>query len=192
MQLYIAIGLIAALALAFVLLVIVPKFGAVTAVDSEIAAAKTELQSAEALLARRQSVKAQAAANEVELMQIANQVPDSPQLPGVIIETQDVANASGVELLSLSAGEISSPPAAADGTVPQYQMLNISVTSEGQWSEMIDFCRRLHGLKRGTRVTDLAFTYTPETEEEDAFINSSATIQVYMMASATTTAPAGQ
>jgi Tfp pilus assembly protein PilO len=192
MQLYIAIGLIAALALAFVLLVIVPKFGAVTAVDSEIAAAKTELQSAEALLARRQSVKAQAAANEVELMQIANQVPDSPQLPGVIIEIQDVANASGVELLSLSAGEISSPPAAADGTVPQYQMLNISVTSEGQWSEMIDFCRRLHGLKRGTRVTDLAFTYTPETEEEDAFINSSATIQVYMMASATTTAPAGQ
>jgi Tfp pilus assembly protein PilO len=192
MQFYIAIGLIAALAVAFTLLVIVPKFGAVTAVDSEIAAAKTELQTAEALLARRQSVKAQAMANDAALMQMANQVPDSPQLPAVIIEIQDVANASGVELLTVSAGEISSPPAAADGSVPQYHMLNISVTSEGQWSEMIDFSRRLHRLKRGTRLTDLAFTYTPETEERDAFINSSATIQVYVMAAASTAAPDGQ
>lgn len=71
-------------------------------------------------------------------------------------------------------------------------MMNISVTSEGQWSEMIDFSRRLYRLKRGTRLTDLAFTYTPETEERDAFINSSATIQVYVMAAASTAAPDGQ
>jgi len=192
MQLYIAIGLIVVLAGAFIFLAIVPKFQAASAVESEIGAAEIELQTAEALLARRQSVKAQAAANEALLMQIANQVPDSPQLPAAIIEIQDVANAAGVELLTLSAGGISSPPTGADGTVPAYHVLSLSITCKGQWFEMIDFTRRLYRLERGTRLTDLAFTYTPETEEEDAFINASGTLQVYVMAAASTGATTGQ
>jgi len=186
MQFYIAIGLIAALAGVFIFLALVPKFRAVSAVEGEIATAEVELQTAEALLARRQGVKAQAAANEALLMQIANQVPDSPQLPATIIEIQDVANASGVELLTLSAGGISSPPTAEDGSTPPYHVLSLSVTCKGQWSELIDFSRRLYRLDRGTRVTDLAFTYTPETEDERAFINASGTIQVYVMAAAST------
>ena len=185
-QLYIAIGIIVVLAGVFIFLAIVPKFQAVSNVEGEIATAEIELQTAEALLARRQGVKAQAAANEALLMQIANQVPDSPQLPATIIEIQDIANASGVELLTLSAGGISTPPTAADGSVPPYNVLSLAVSSKGQWSELIDFSRRLYRLERGTRVTDLAFTYTPETEIEDAFVSATGTIQVYVMAPAST------
>ncbi len=191
-QLYIAIGIITVLAGVFIFLAVVPKFQAVSNVEGEIATAEIELQTAEALLARRQGVKAQAAANEALLMQIANQVPDSPQLPATIIEIQDIANASGVELLTLSAGGISTPPTAADGSVPPYNVLSLAVSSKGQWSELIDFSRRLYRLERGTRVTDLAFTYTPETEIEDAFVSATGTIQVYVMAPASTGATTGQ
>lgn len=194
MQMYIAIGVIAVLTIAFVLLAIVPKFQEASAVDAEIASAQTELQTAQALLARRQSVKAQAAANEVELMQIANQVPDSPQLPSVIIELQDVANAAGVELPTISVGDISAAPVAEDGSSPGYDVVELTIGCTGQWADVIDFCRRINKLDRGTRVTMMTFTYVPETEDVDAHIDASGNLEVYVMpsASATTTAPAGQ
>ncbi|MCK8114409.1 type 4a pilus biogenesis protein PilO [Anaerosoma tenue] len=192
MQMYIAIGVIAVLTIAFVVLAILPKFQQASAVDTEIAAAQTELQTAQALLARRQSVKAQAAANEVELMQIANQVPDSPQLPSVIIELQDVANAAGVELPTISVGDISAAPVAEDGSSQAYDVVELTVGCTGQWADVIDFCRRVNNLDRGTRVTVMTFTYVPETEEVDAYIDVSGTIEVYVMAAASTEAPAAQ
>ncbi|MBN2248384.1 MAG: type 4a pilus biogenesis protein PilO [Coriobacteriia bacterium] len=191
MQMYIAIGFIAVVAIAFVVLAILPKFQEASAVDAQIATAETELQTAQALLARRQSVKAQAAVNEVELMQIANQVPDSPQLPSVIIELQNVANAAGVDLPTISVGTIGAPPPAADGSTPSYNVLSLTIGYTGQWSEVIDFCRRLNRLDRGTRVTAMSFAYSPEVDDQDAFISASGTIEVYVMAPATTS-PAGQ
>lgn len=192
MQMYIAIGAIAVIAIAFVILAILPKFQEASSVDAQIATAETELQTAQALLARRQSVKAQAAVNEVELMQIANQVPDSPQLPSVIIELQNVANAAGVELPAISVGAIGGGSRTlADGSPAAYSVLPLTVNYTGEWTEVIDFCRRLNRLDRGTRVTAMSFSYSPETDEQDSFISASGTVEVYVMAPATA-APVGQ
>ncbi|MHB1137091.1 MAG: type IV pilus inner membrane component PilO [Coriobacteriia bacterium] len=193
MQMYIAIGVIVVITIAFVMLAILPKFQETSAVDAEIATAETQLQTAQALLTRRQSVKAQAATNEVELMQIANQVPDAPQLPSVIIELQNVANAAGVDLPTISVATIGpGTRLAADGTTASYNTLPLTVSYTGQWSEVIDFCRRLNRLDRGTRVTAMNFSYSPATEDEDAFVSASGTIEVYVMAPASTAAPVGQ
>jgi len=192
MQMYIAIGVIVLVTVAFVFLAILPKFQEASAIDDQIAAAETQLQTANALLARRQSIKAQSAVNEVELMRIANQIPDSPQLPAVIIELQDVANAAGVEIPTIAISDIGAAPVAVDGSTQAYSVLPLTLTYSGQWSEVIDFNRRLNALNRGLRVKSGSFTYSPAVEEISSFITANGTVEVYVMQAATSAIQPGQ
>lgn len=192
-QMYIAIGVIAVLAVAFIALAIVPKSQESAAVKSEIAVAETDLQTAQALLARRQSVKAQAASNEVALMTIANQIPDSPQLPSLIIELQEIANSSGVTLGQIGPGAIAAAAPAADGTVPAYSTVPITVTLTGEWGDVIDCLRRLHAMHRGVRVTNSTVSAAPSTGTEAGEVGNvlvNVAMETYVMEGATA-APVG-
>lgn len=191
MQMYIAIGVIVVAAAAVIALVIVPKFQQLQDVRNQIETAETELSTAQALLARRQSVKSQAAATEVELMQIANQLPDSPQLPSMIIELQDAANSAGVELPSISVSGVEDAT-AADGSTEDFNVLPLTIEYTGQWGDIIDFGRRLGQLERGVRVNTTTYTYVTEGEGVEAHIKASGTIEVYMMPGTSTSIPAGQ
>lgn len=182
-QLIIAVGVIVVLSLAVVLLAILPLIQDAATVSGEIDAEQQNLATAQALLARRQSAKAQSAANEVELMRIANQVPDSPQLPTVIIELQDIANASGVTLESIAPGDLEAAEADASGVVPAYSVVPVTILLQGDWAEHIDFMRRIALLDRGVRVTDVNTTYVPASEEEPAYVEAVVTVEVYVMAS---------
>lgn len=188
-QMYVAIGLIAVLGLAFVFLAIVPKFQTAADVNQRILTAETDLQSAQALLARRQAAKSQAAASEVELMDIANQMPDSPQLPGVVVELQELANSAGVTLGQISVGEITAPAPGDDGVAPtDYNLIEINATVIGDWGDAIDFYRRLEKLDRGVRVTTSSVTNEVEEDEEnplpDGFVQATVTLEVYVMSPA--------
>lgn len=190
-QMYVAVALVLVLTLAAVFLLILPNFQDAATLDDQIGTERTNLTTAQALVARRQSAKAQSASNEVELMYIANQVPDSPQLPSVIIELQDVANAAGVDLPTLAVADVAPAAALADGSTPNYQVLPLNLVCQGTWAEVIDFTRRLRGLERGVRVTNTTMTYIPKTDTVDASIQASVSLEVYTMGAAqTSTAPA--
>lgn len=192
MQMYIAIGVLVLVTLAASFLLILPKFQEASSIDAEIATANTSLADAQALLARRQSAKAQSAANEVELMRIANQIPDAPQLPSVIIELQDVANLSGVVLDQLTPSDPVPGIPNADGSPASYTAVPIPLVVHGDWREIIDYLNRLRGLDRGVRVTEVAVTQIPATEETEAYVEANITLEVYMMGAVTVpaTAPA--
>ncbi len=188
-QLYIAIALIAVVTLAVIFLGILPLFQEASTVQGQIGTERSNLSAAEALLARRESAKMQSAANEVELMRIANQIPDSPQLPSVIIELQDVANLAGVDFQSLAPGE-PMPPVVADGAaVPDYSLVPMTLLIRGDWAELIDYFRRIDALERGVRVTAMSFVYVPAVEDdgvvtEPAYVEANVTLEVYVMAAA--------
>lgn len=191
MKMYILIAVVALLTLGILFLVIMPLVQEASDLDTQIAAEQTNLSTAQALVARRQSAKAQSAANEVELMRIANQLPDSPQLPGLIIEIQDVANAARVALPDIGVGAVEPAAPGPDGVVPAYSVLQITVRFSGDWASVIDFERRLGMLDRGVRIVSTTFTYVPETEEDEDYVEASSVLEVYMMpAVATSPAPA--
>lgn len=188
MQMYVAIAVVAVLTLAAVFFGILPLLQEAASLDAQIETEQSAVAAAQALVARRQSAKAQSAANEVELMRISNQIPDSPQLPAVIIEVQDVANAAGVELPQLEVGDVVPAAALADGTIPAYSELELTIIIRGDWAEIIDFCRRLNALDRGVRFTTSTFVYIPGDAEADVegYVEGSATLEVYTMAAPTT------
>lgn len=189
-QMYIAIALIAIVTIAVVVFAILPLFQEAGSIDDQIGSEQSNLAAAQALLARRQSAKAQAAANEVELMRIANAIPDSPQLPSVIIELQDVANAAGVEFDSLAPTDLTPGKPPVEGGTPEYSSVPITITMHGKWVEIIDYVNRIHALDRSTRITASTYSYIPASDTEEAYVDANVTLEVYVMAAASSGAAA--
>lgn len=179
----IAGAVIVVLALLFVFLGILPLFQEASDVDAQIATEETNLQTAQALVARRQSAKAQSAANEVELMRIANRIPDSPQLPSVIIELQDLANDSNLLFSSLTVSGLSA--AAAEGTAtPAYSRLPFTLVVKGDWADVTEYLHDVMTMERGMRVVSVTFNRIAKTETDPAMMQANVSAEVYVMAPA--------
>ena len=177
---YIGIALIVVIVFAVMFLAVMPAFQKAADVGDQIVTEEQSLAGAQALLARRQSAKAQAAANDVELMNIANQIPDSPQLPSVVIELQDAANSAGVELDVITPSDLS-PGTDETGQPAQFSVLPMNLIVRGDWVDLIDYVGRISKLKRGLRIVDSTFLYTESNETEPAYVEGSVSLEVYVM-----------
>jgi len=182
-QMIIVIALIVVFAAAVTALVIVPIFNESSTLNEQITQAQKDLQSAKTLLQRRQAAKAASAANQVELMKLANRVPDSPQLPTVIIQLQDAANAAGLELAEISPQAVEPGEDLASPTaVSAFTKVPITVVLQGSWADIIEFTRKLDAMERGIRVTATNFVNVPEDEKQDRHVEANMTLEVYVMA----------
>lgn len=154
------IALIVVGAIAVVALLILPKLGELSAMDAELQAAQDQVQQTQTLLAQLQQAKANASVTQAELLRLANQFPDNPELPSLIIELQDVANASGVRFSSITPNE---PPAPTPGMA--FNEVPLALVLEGKWVDVLDYMRRVNKLTRAIRVTDVALT-PPSSQTE--------------------------
>lgn len=132
--------------------VIMPQFSQLTALQEQKAAAEARSQQATAVLARLQGAKGRAAVTEAELLKVGTQMPDSPQLPSLIIEMQDIANASGVKVTSIAPGQ---PVAAASG---KFTEISMSTQVTADWDDLLDYLKRLDRSTRLLRVVNLSIS----------------------------------
>jgi Tfp pilus assembly protein PilO len=179
----IAGALIFAIAVIVVIIIIWPLVTQAGEVDELIATEETNRMTAQTVVNRRQEKKSLSAVSEVELMRLANQVPDTPQLPSVIIELQNAANDAGLEFPQITTGAIG----ADEGG---FSPIVLSVNLEGSWIEMIEYLRLIDSLDRGTRVVSVVYNYVGGTEEEPGYVTAVVALEVYVMPAAAT-APAG-
>jgi Tfp pilus assembly protein PilO len=146
----VAIGLAAA---AVVVLLIVPMFAQLTQLEVDRQAAVQQKQQADSLLAQLEEAKGRAASTQAELLRIGTQLPDSPQLPTLIIELQDMANQAGVTINTLT------PEQPAPAPAKNVTEIRVTLAVNGaQWPDLLDFLRRLNKSTRLLRVTDLSIT----------------------------------
>lgn len=179
-QMIIAGLLIVAVAVAAVFLGILPLFDSAAQMDKDIADLDTQIMSEKALVDRRLSAKAQAAQTDVDLIHLANQVPESPDLPTLIINLQDAANASGLVFAQI-APQLPTPVVGAEGVPAGYTAIPVSMKLEGEWSDLIEYVRRLSKFPRGLRITQAAFTNTDATPDRARYVEAQLTIEVYTM-----------
>ncbi len=179
-QLIIGVVVIVAVTLAAVFFAILPQFDRAKRIDGEIAQVESDIQAQRAIVARRMSAKQQAADAQVEMLRIANQVPEAPELPTIIVNLQDAANAAGLTFAQIQPGE---PAPAVDQANKDlgYTKIPITVIVQGAWSDHIDYLRRIAKLERGVRVTDATYTYVPPTDTEKAHVEGVIKLEVYTM-----------
>jgi len=172
---------------------IYPSFTKLSALDAQIAAAQTEVSTAKSLLAQRQAIKDRSAQTDATWLTLANQVPDNPDLPSLIIELQDAAFDSGVQLVAVTP------------TKPTNQGTFVSVPVQievlGTWADTVDYLQRIGKLSRAirifssnTNVTSNATQASRTNSSLSAYAGDSVmTLEAYMIPASTgttATAPA--
>jgi type IV pilus assembly protein PilO len=150
------IAAVALLVVAFVAVfffVVFPMFGRLSDLDVKQAEASRLMQEKQSLLLQLQEAKGRAPQTQAQLVRLANQIPDNPELPTLIVDLQNSANDAGVRFAGLTpskpeyAGGINGAPIDIN-----YTRLDLNLVVEGTWSDMLDFLRRLNKMSRAARV----------------------------------------
>ena len=176
----IALGVvIALLVVATVFLLIMPQRKNIKRLDTEIAQAKTEIASAKSLVGRRQDAKRDAAATEAELLRLANAIPESPEIPSLIIELQDTANDAGLELVKIA-------PKADLDDMDGYRSASVGLLVRGAWADVVHYLQRIQKLNREIRVVDgvvspVTDLDVPLAPDDDPPLEVNITVRVYTM-----------
>jgi len=183
---------------AMIALLIYPSYKKLGELDAQISQAQADVSTAKSLLAQRQAIKDRSAQTDAKWLALANQVPDNPDLPALIIELQDAAFDSGVQLVAVTPGK----PASL-GT---YASVPMDIEILGTWADTVDYAQRIAKLSRGLRILLMSSAVTDNStqasrqnaELPDYFEDSRFSIEAYMIPATSTTstttavpAPAG-
>jgi Tfp pilus assembly protein PilO len=138
-QLILVIGLVAlgvVVAVAGVLLAVLPQRSHVRKLDAQIATAQTKLATLRAESHHGPLIRA------AQLYQLARAMPNNTDMPGLILDLSRAAQDSRVTLLSVGPGQAIVQPDGSSG-------LPLKVTISGSWNDITAF---LHALRSNVRV----------------------------------------
>jgi len=169
-------------------LVVLPQFRTLGEMDAKIAAADQDVALQKTRLAHRQEIKNRASQTDAKWLRLANEVPESADLPALIIELQDLAFSTGVQLTAIT------PQPPTISTTGTYWAVPIKVTVLGTWSDSVEFLQRLNKLDRALRTKDVHTKEYTGTAANPSLPNYSVTndidIEAYLIPpTASTTAP---
>ena len=109
-------------------------------------------------IAQLEAVKRNAPETERQLLELSKRVPTQPEIPTLVVQIEEIANASGVTQLSIQPGTPAPPPGGGD-----FFVVPITMSFEGTYEQMQDFLRRTGELAR--LVTVNGVTYQEVGEE---------------------------
>lgn len=167
---------------------VMPQFGQMSEVGTQIDDLQKEVDAAKNLVAVREQSKNRVAETDARWLRMANLIPEGPDLPSLIVELQDAAFASGVQLTGVT--PVDPKPAATFYSIP------VQVQVIGTWADTVDYLQRIMRLNRGIRIkgtssktTDNSAQATKENEIiPDYAEETTIDIEAYMIPSSAGTA----
>lgn len=185
-KLLITIGVVAVVLVLLVVFLVVPQYGKVADLNAQIDQANADIASAQSLLEQRQQIKSRAAQTDAELLKLLNAMPETPELPGYIVEIQDLCTEAGVWLYSVGPSQ----PAEDEG----YSSIQLNLEIGGSWADTIDVLRRLNSVTRQTRVTEISTRPDPSAEKPQPLpevpVKTQLRMQIYFIPAGSSTATA--
>jgi type IV pilus assembly protein PilO len=154
-RLIVTIALAVLVVVALVAFLVYPKFQELTRLGDELVTATQEMDGARLQLEQRRAFKDRAIETSAKWLRLQNQVPENPDLPALIIELQDTAFKSGVQVVTVTP---SSP--VADELAPGVSKIPVTVEVIGSWADAIDFMESMLRLDRGLRVANVTSRVT--------------------------------
>jgi Tfp pilus assembly protein PilO len=196
-QMMIAAGVLAlVVAGAAIFLLVVPQFAQLGDLETRRVAAEQTMSQTQATLAQLEQVKRGASETQAQLIRISNEVPDSPELPTLVLELQNAADSAGLDFQSIK------PNTPVDMNIG-YKEISIQMKLQGRWADVLDFLRRTQKMTRGVRMVSVELlpaplatgsTATTPTPDTPIDLTTNLSMKVYVMAlqskPATAAAPA--
>jgi type IV pilus assembly protein PilO len=122
-------------------------------------------------VAELEAVQRNAPETERQLLELSKRVPTQPEIPTLVVQMEDVADAAGVTQLSIQPGTPGPPPGGSD-----YSVVPVTMSFEGTYEQLVDFLRRTGQLAR--LVTVNGVTYEEATQESTALQEIEQVLQV--------------
>ncbi len=135
-----SVALVAIVAVAWFFL-ISPLRADIADTNASITEQQVRLSQAQAKLDQAQTTRAEGQKNQARLMELAKMVPQSTQVPSLLVQIQDLADQSGIDFLSVSPGD----PTEAAG----FQIIPLSLSFTGSYFDLSDFAYRVEQLVAG-------------------------------------------
>jgi Tfp pilus assembly protein PilO len=159
------------------MVVIRPKRAEAGRLDEQIAEMQTKVSAAR--LASRPQRKG-TAIKVADLFEVSKAMPDAADMPGIILDLNSVAEATGIKFVSIQP----SAPTPKTG----YSAIGITLTFEGNYFDLTDFLFRLRNLVtvRDGRLASSGRLFTLDTlsmkEGKNGFpdINAGLTVSAYV------------
>lgn len=147
---------------------IMPQLSKLAELDGKISDVSTQKQSAQALYEQRLAIKNQAAVTDAYLLQIGSAMPEDPHVPDLLLEVQDTAYQSGVQISKASF-------AGVEDKI-DYETVPVQLDVYGTWADTVDFVQRLEKRQRLLRLVEVR---TEVIDEQAALANSDITFPPY-------------
>ena len=96
-----------------------------------------------------------------QLLELSKRVPTQPQIPTLVVQVEEIADASGVTQLTVEPGDAAAPAGGGD-----YQVVPVTMQFNGTYDQMQDFLLRTRNLSRLVTVTGLTYCRNPPLGEE--------------------------
>jgi type IV pilus assembly protein PilO len=106
-------------------------------------------------VAQLEAVRREAPEIGRQLLELSKRIPTRPEIPTLVLQIEEIANASGVALLSIEPGDPEPPPGGGN-----FSVVPITMSFEGTYEQMQDFQRRLDDLVRLVTVRSVTFCRT--------------------------------
>jgi type IV pilus assembly protein PilO len=98
---------------------------------------------------------------ERQLLELSKRIPTQPQIPTLVVQVQEIADASGVTQLVVEPGDAAAPAGGGD-----YQVVPITMQFNGTYDQMQDFLLRTRNLARLVTVTEISYCRIPVIDDE--------------------------
>lgn len=141
---FVGAGVLVALLL-FVVLGLMPQLSKIGELSQRQSDEEAKLEQAKLTLKRLQSVRAEAAATEADLIKLARQVPADSEVPSLVVELQQMADASGLEFSSVGLGQSEEKEGFAN--------IPVKMSAKGNFYAVVDFMYRVEKMPRKLVVT---------------------------------------
>jgi type IV pilus assembly protein PilO len=122
-------------------LLVNPLRGDIATTKDSIASEQTRLATAQAKLAQAEATKEEGKKNQARLLELAKMVPESEEIPSLLIQIQDLADQSGIDFIAITPGD---PVQAGD-----YLILPLDVEFTGTYFDLSDFVYRAEQMVAG-------------------------------------------
>jgi type IV pilus assembly protein PilO len=125
-----------------------PQVKRLAEINKEKIEQEKKLKEARLTVARLKQAEKEASQMQVELIKLSNKMPPEPDIPTLIVELQDIANDSGVDIKSFNPTE---PKMNGD-----YGELNLNLSAQGTFMEITNFIYHLESAIRAYKINSLS------------------------------------
>jgi type IV pilus assembly protein PilO len=103
-------------------------------------------------VAQLEAIRRQAPEIQRQLLELSKRIPTQPEIATLVVQIEEIANASAVTQLRIEPGTPGPPPGGGD-----FSVVPITMSFEGTYEQMQDFLLRTRNLARLVTVTSVTY-----------------------------------